>query len=216
MRKRLAVALLALATASGCGVTQAVRPIGRGGLRAELSLGGPLFDNVGVAIPVPHALVGARYGVLDRLDVHARWNAMLVAFGLFGMDAGASGLILEQHGFFPAIGGGVLATLVTDGRDANVFPEFTLSVSWDVYRGSLVYFGMTNFYEFAPRFRYHPALFVGGRWQATPRFGVALELKWIDFHEDSSFGPVGYVSPGNLGAFSVLLGFDFDILEAGR
>jgi hypothetical protein len=217
MRGQGAVAALAVVAASaGCGTTQAVRPIGQGGLRAELSLGGPLFGDLGVPIPMPIALVGARYGVIDRLDVHARWNVLLAAFGAFGMDAGASGLILQQHGFFPALAGGVLATLVTDGQDTNVFPELTLSLSWDVHRGSLVYLGLTNFYELAPQFRYHPAIFVGGRWQATRRFGATVELKWISPHEDSTFGPVGYVSPGGLGAFSVLLGFDFDILEARR
>jgi len=216
MRGLGAVAVVAAIAATSCGVTQAIRPIGRGALRAELSLGGPLFDNVGVAMPMPMVLVGARYGVLDRMDVHARWNGLLAGFGAFGMDAGVTGLILEQRGAFPAVGGGALFTLVTDGQDTNVYPEFTLSLSWDVYRGSLVYLGLTNFYELAPTFIYHPAIFVGGRWQATRRFGVTLELKWISPHMDNTYGPVGYVSPGGLGAFSILLGFDFDILEASR
>lgn len=202
------------ALATGCGVTQSVRPLGRGGLRAELSLGGPLVD-IGVVTPLPVALVGARYGLLDRLDVHARWNATLAAFGTFGMDAGASGLLLEQRGWVPALSAGALLTLVTDARDTNVFPELTVVASWDVHRGSLVYFGLTNFYQLGPTFRYHPAPFVGGRWQATRRFGVSLEAKWISPHRDSSYGPVAYVAPGGLGGLSILLGFDFDILRGG-
>ncbi|MBW2278700.1 MAG: hypothetical protein JRF63_14510 [Deltaproteobacteria bacterium] len=66
--------LLALTQAAACTTTHTVRTVGQGNVGIETSLGGPMFTNLGAPIFAPNLFVGARYGVLQDLDVSAAYN----------------------------------------------------------------------------------------------------------------------------------------------
>jgi hypothetical protein len=70
----MTVLLVALANAAACTTTHTVRTVGQGNFGVEASFGGPMFTNLGGAIPMPNLFVGGRYGVLDDLDVSAAYN----------------------------------------------------------------------------------------------------------------------------------------------
>lgn len=65
---------LLLALATGCTATFPVRSVGQQNLAMEASVGGPLTTALGPALPIPNSYVGARYGVLDDLDLSAQYN----------------------------------------------------------------------------------------------------------------------------------------------
>lgn len=71
------VALLALGGAS-CSTTRALRPVGEKKFQVGGSLGGPLFTNLGAAIPAPLFNVYGRYGLTDRLTLEAGLNPTVV------------------------------------------------------------------------------------------------------------------------------------------
>ncbi|MBI5481618.1 MAG: hypothetical protein HY906_22365 [Deltaproteobacteria bacterium] len=47
----------------GCAYPYTVRTVGAGETALHASVGGPLFDNLGAAIPIPAVVVGAQHGV---------------------------------------------------------------------------------------------------------------------------------------------------------
>ncbi len=57
-----------------CTATNQVRTVGKGKTGLEITLGGPMFTNLGAPIPIPNLFVGARYGLRQDLDLAAYYN----------------------------------------------------------------------------------------------------------------------------------------------
>ncbi|MFM2153781.1 MAG: hypothetical protein RL199_2216, partial [Pseudomonadota bacterium] len=95
--------LLAVATTLGaCSAVRSVRPVGAGRLAGGASIGGPLFTNLGGAIPTPVVTAFGRYGLDERTDVDVGLSPPIV--GAAGLDVGVSRLILDEQGSWrPAV-----------------------------------------------------------------------------------------------------------------
>lgn len=98
--KRLVGTLCAL-WCVGCMAARNVRPVGEGRMSAGLSVGGPMFTNLGGAIPTPLMTAYGRYGVNDTTDLDFGLSLPIVA--AVGVDVGMAKLLLEERGARPAL-----------------------------------------------------------------------------------------------------------------
>lgn len=206
---------------SGCFAARNVRPVGRGHVAAGLSVGGPLFTNLGGAIPTPLATAYGRYGVTDTTDVDL--GVTFPTTRAMGLDAGASHQVLAQHGGVPAVSiGGRLDLWVnpygfTGKRDSNgvpyrldpaLFEEVYAYPSWQLGEHVLGYVGLDLFAQ-AEHAIVRPSLVAGAEWRPRRSFGLQLELDQIAFLTDQTASTVSYLGPAHHGALAVQLGFNF-------
>lgn len=215
------VVLLAVFAGTGCFAARGVRPVGEGRLAAGLSVGGPLFTNLGGAIPTPLATGFVRYGLTGRTDLDV--GLSLPVAGAAGLDAGASHLLLEQDGLRPAVtlGGrlncwanvyGLAGRKDANGRPfavgARLFEEGYGYASWKPGERSLVYAGLDLFAQLEHA-TLRPTLLAGVEWRPARLFGLQLEIKQMAFTTNQRFATVDFLGPGDFGAFAVDLGFNF-------
>lgn len=220
LRSCLVVLALAGLASAGCSTTRSVRPVGEGRFGGGLSVGGPVFTNLGAPIPTPLVSVFGRYGVGPKTDVDVGLHLPVIRS--VGLDVGASHLVLEPAGFVPAVmvGGrlyfyGNVAALTgprTDGGTfgfaPRVYEEVQATASWEPTPQVLLWAGLNVFAQVETA-SFRPSLLAGLEFKPIPEFGVALELKQMSFLENQQFAVVDFIGPGNFGAFAVMLGFRY-------
>ncbi len=221
-RQRLLTTLVVAALASaGCFAARGVRPVGKGKLAAGLSLGGPLFTNLGGAIPTPLVTGYARYGVTEATDVDV--GITLPTTRTMALDAGASHQLFGQSGGVPAVSVGGRLNLwanpygLVGKKDSNgipfaldpeLFEEAYSYASWDLGRATLGYVGLDLFAQLQDAI-VRPSLLAGVEWRPTPLFGVQLQLEQMAFLSNQKFSTVSFIGPSNYGALALQLGFNF-------
>lgn len=198
-----------------CAANHGVRPVGKGNVAATGSFGGPVIEAFGGPFPMPLTTLGVRYGISDRSDVHASVHPSLAGmFGLIGVDAGASYLVAPQLGARPAVlvdgtllvvGGDTVEGEPEGGVGAFMGASVLSSWAWGK-RDNLVYAGGELFLQPRP-WQLYAAPLVGNRFQLTRRFGLALELKWVDPWLQTEDLTVNFYSPRKYGAVTVHAGF---------
>lgn len=204
-----------------CSTTRSVRPVGEGKMSAGLSIGGPLFTNLGGAIPVPVTTLFGRYGLTEKTDLDFGLQVPVIAS--IGVDAGASHLLLDQEGLRPAVmAGGRLHVhanpLAIVGRDnpnggdyslgVRVFEELHANASWRLGQRSLVWVSFVVFAQ-VEELIFRPAIGVGVEWRPVSLFGLTVEARQMAFLTNQHFAAVSFIGPADLGAFAIQLGFNF-------
>lgn len=196
----------------GCLPSHAGRTLGKGALQAEVGLGGPIFNNLGAPIPMPSLPVGARYGLVDGLDVSGHINPLtFVVGGFLTADAQATFALVgdgQRRGFHMATSTG-LGLLTDFSQMARVSPLFDLAMSY-------------GFSKVAPFAGTELILDVwGGAIIWNPFIGLEVDLGrttvslagvWFNAGFDTSSTPLEWVSPGDRGAIGVLLGLKLGLL----
>lgn len=227
LRSLLLISLLALSVPQviGCSATRGVRPVGKGNGAVGLSLGGPVVKNLGVPIPAPMLSTFGRYGVGERTDLD--FGIYFPVVSTFGVDFGASHLLLEQKGGRPAIsaGGRVLLfgdALAFSGRKSpntgernpfsfRAFEELYANVSWVVADQLTLWTGLDLFAQIE-ELKVHPSLRAGLEWRPSKKMwapGIVLETSYLAFLQDQGFEVVDYMGIAGYGAFGVHLGLNF-------
>ena len=202
---------------SACSTTHGVRPLGKGVVEANASLGGPITQVFGAPIPLPLTTVGATVGLTPTTDVHAAIHPTgLIMFGVFAADAGASQQVLENEGARPRLMGDLTLIVAGGDRDPDVGnaggvtaflqPSFTASWDWGKAKQCSVYTGITAFIQPADDVNVLGGIYVGNRF-GIKKSHVDVELKWLDPWEDNTPIVPEFASPGNLGAFEVQFGY---------
>lgn len=200
--------LTASLLAGGCGLTTHVRPVPKGALVAEASVGGPIAL-VGAPVPLPLTSVGASYGLHERLAVHGHLQPTPLLLGVLGADAGLTGLLLEEEGWRPALAATGQGYVYTDfGRTAAWwFADASLTASWLLDGRWLPYATLTG-----------QADFLNGLVTVAPGVGAQVLLgPWALQAEARLYAPtrrtdvsaVPYVSAGGRGAFGLVLGASY-------
>lgn len=120
------VAMLALT--QGCAGQNLSRTVGKGNGEVHASLGGPFFERLGPAIPVPNVNVGGRYGVHEIVDVDASVNLLAAAYGILAIDAAAVIQLLRVPKRLAFSATGRLHTFgdLDDAPGFRAYPEFGL------------------------------------------------------------------------------------------
>ncbi len=221
IRFGLPLVVLAAVASAGCFAARGIRPVGQGKLAAGLSVGGPLFTNLGGAIPTPLVTGYARYGVTDRTDVDA--GLTIPTTRAMAIDAGASHEILAQKGGVPAVDLGGRLNLwfnpegVAGAKDSNgvafkldpeVFEEVYGYASWKLGRKTLGYVGLDLFAQVQDAI-FRPSVLAGVEWRPVRLFGLQLQLEQMAFLTNQQDSIVSFLGPGHYGALAVQLGFNF-------
>lgn len=203
---------------SGCSTVHGVRPIGKGKVAVEGTLGGPMTKVFGAYIPLPLTTVGATYGLDDRTDVHAALHPTAAAVaGVAAIDAGVSRELVAWQGARPrvmadatAIGAGGDATSAGPEGGFALFLQPTVTASWDwgKARRQSFYTGLTGFSQIVPTPHLLGAWVLGNRF-AVKRTSLTTELKWIAPYASSEPIVPEFVSPGSQGAVSFQLGLGY-------
>lgn len=202
-----------------CSTVHGVRPLGKGGVAVEGSLGGPVTEVWGKPIPLPISTVGAAVGVTETTDVHAAWHSSAFAFfGLPGADVGVSQQLLAQKGARPrvmadltlvGIGGDVADEGSEGGFRLFVQPTATAAWDWGKQGRHAVYGSLTSFVQPFPDVHALGAVAIGNQWGLGRVARVTTEVKWIQPWASSDPLAPEYVAPGRLGAVSANLGLGF-------
>lgn len=205
--------ILVASLGTGCALSHGVRPIGEKKVAIDASLGGPIADYMGGKKPLPLSMLGVTYGLTDKTNLHGGlYPSSLAMFGLFGLEVGASHLVVEPEGAVPALM--VDGTLVTfagnmaDGPPDGGFGAFlqtSLMASWAYSdREHLIYTGPEFVTQPMP-FRSIPGWTLGHRFNAG-RWGIGTELGWLAPFWDNLPPVVEYAGIGGRGALTVNLG----------
>lgn len=206
--------LLALLLCLSCSATRSVRPVGKGRMSTALSVGGPLFVNLGPPLPVPLPVLSARYGVTNRTDVDV--GIILPIVPTLALDAGAATLVLTPTRLRPAImaGGRVTVVGALPGYGAaRVLLEAHSTASWNLSTRLLGYGGADVLVE-TRRGGVQPTAILGVSY-AVPSSGLTLsaEGRWLAIAKPSSDLSVRYVSFFGHGAAGVMMAvsYTFDV-----
>lgn len=220
-----AMAIVASGALTGCSATRGVRPVGKGNTAVGLSVGGPFFRNLGAPMPVPLISAHARHGVGERTDIDFGLHAPLI--GAFGVDAGASYLLVDQNGARPAlsVGGRALLwanALTLTGKDnpntgegypfsVRVFEQAYANVSWRFGEQLTVWTGLDLFAQIE-RLQVLPSIVAGVEWRPSKKAwipGITLEAKHLALLSNQQFEVVDFIGIGGYGAFGLQVGFNF-------
>ncbi len=215
-----ALLLLPLAL-TACSTIHGVKPVGRGVIRPELSVGGPITQVYGAPIPIPLSQLGATYGLDDKTDLHAAWHTSAASFyNLFGADVGASRELLEWAGVRPRLMADLtVLTFAGDNEPGGspggfrlfVQPTVTGSWDWGKHKRETVYVSLTALFQPFPKLHLVPALAVGNEWALGKRLSLTTEFKWISFYKSNLPVVPDYYGPGNIGALGFNLGLGYAI-----
>lgn len=177
---------LLLVALVACAPRAPARTLGRGHAEVATSVGGPLFGDLGITIPLPMASVGGRYGVGDRLDVIGHAQVAAAAYGVAGGDLGVTYQLYRATSV--AVAATARASVFTDGSATRIYPEAAIvgDRRWG-NRWSLIY-GVTTLVQPSPP-RDKPRAFVAFNAGAESRVGagtLVIDLAWISPWEDST------------------------------
>ena len=213
-RRILLLAALTLAATSGCASRHLARTVGAGNGEARVSVGGPLFDNLGAPIPMPNVALGGRYGVADGWDLDGNVSLLAAAVGVAYLDAGVvRQLLVQERG--AALSASARANLFlgnSDGLAVRVYPEVGLHGELPLGASATVFGGGTAWISFTPPEGKSPVMvtpYLGASWRfSEQRRGgpeISLQLGWVSPWMDSS--SVVRWQPKGHGAITALLGF---------
>jgi hypothetical protein len=212
-----------------CTAAQSPRTIGKGTTAVGLSVGG-LYTHIaeGVDIPLPYPVLEGRYGVSDTLDVHAGTHLLLDAFGNIQFDLGATYLLLPERGSDHSAVSvtGKVMTFINPGAPLLLLPEAILTFSNRfrksifLYGGLDVVLGAKGDSDGASReVQVIATPFMGLQLPVRNRLHTSLEFGWVAPYINTEDAVVRFPLPGQpeggAGAFSVKLGFSYQIKKKG-
>ncbi|MGQ0507779.1 MAG: hypothetical protein ACT4TC_20955 [Myxococcaceae bacterium] len=199
-------AALVATLSSACGHVTHVRPTPKGQLDVQAAAGGP-FVKIGPVLPLPLSTVGASYGVHEKVDVHAHVHLTSLAFGVGGLDVGATYLPLAERGWIPAVSLTGRLYGFTDLQSARPYLEVGAAGSYFFGERFLTYLALNTLVQF---FGAPPLWSVAvGEEVRLGHFGVALEARWFSPTHNITFNTVEWVGLGGQGALGIVLGLRY-------
>lgn len=213
---------LAILLTTGCGALNTARPLDPGQHRVGVTGGGAVLTSLGAPIPLPNIIIEGQSGlspIQDRpLDVHYGINATAGAFGILGLHAGTSHLLLKQNGSRPSLS--VMERVhfynnwLDSTKDASVRKGFLLNqvdltASWNVSK-HLGYVGIANYIDVAdPELTLAP--FAGLQIDTNRKLFLQLEGRYLAANRqpdvvDVTFATLGYGALSVTGSIGVAFG----------
>jgi hypothetical protein len=192
-----------------CATSHFARPLGRGNVVGQASLGGPLVEVSGAPIAAPILDLGAGYGASDRWDVFARADVTAAVYGTLHVEPGAAfHPIVREAGLVPTVTLAGSAHLLTDFHDARVGPQLSAIAAWRLgaRHRHLLYVGADAGTLVPGRVRVLAGPLAGAEVRVGGRAGLVLEAKWLSAWYDVAPLAPTWISPGDHGYLSILLG----------
>lgn len=192
-----------------CGASQPVRVLPAGSTTITASVGGPVVPETSPIGFAPSVLLGAAHGVTDELTMHASVHALMAVFGVAGLDLGASFRVWHQQGAMPELTASAQATMFVDCTpfgDPRLYPDASVTASWDVSDGWLAYAGSHGTLQ-ASDGTFFLSPFLGMQIPLTTRWAVQVEGMWQAANVRTEHGIFeGGSSIGSTGSIGMFLG----------
>ena len=200
---------LLLIVLAGCGAASPVRVLEKDQTAITGSIGGPIVPSSSPIGFIPYVTGGVAHGVLDDLTVHANLHALMSAYAVLGLDAGASYRVYKGNGAVPEITVGARALFFTDFRALNtsrIYPDLHANLSWEVAERTLLYGGAHVTFQWSPG-----ATFVspnaGILFPVSNAVSLQAELIWQAANVNTQYGVFsGQSSIGGTGSFGGFVG----------
>ncbi|MFC1476710.1 hypothetical protein ACFL5S_01970 [Fibrobacterota bacterium] len=214
-----------------CTATRQVRTIGKGNKGMEVTLGGPLFTNLGPPLPMPNFFIGGRYGLLQDLDIAVHYNLTAPIIPGIPLDL-ITGIYwvpiqpgIRRQENSPdkgwGVGGSFALQWITDFKSGFVaLPAFELAGGWR-YKWINPFVGMAlglNFYrphDNTPFVQVNP--FLGTEFIIGDRAGLSVKCTFFDIAYNLYGAQVDWVyvvddteEDRKYGVFGIALGFSWD------
>ncbi len=200
----------------GCATSTPVRPLGRGRSTLNIDVGGPLVKALGTKLATPILTIGGAYGLSDRYEATARIDATAAAYGVLHVEPGvAYHPLVRDAGWVPTVTLAGSVHLLTDFQATRVAPLATATAAWTVASRHVVYAGANLATVFGSPTRIIVGPLVGGEFRVG-NAGLALEAKWLAPYYDVGPTAPTWLSPGDRGFLSLLLGFHYYFEEGAR
>ncbi len=208
----------------GCSVSRGVKPLPKGAGAFQMSMGGPISKDLPtpIAFVVPITTVGYAHGITDRTSIHGAIHPSgLAAFGVFGMDVGATTLLAEGAGARPRfmLDGDVVLMSGdnTSGEPkggTRLFPNVEVVGAWDVGNHA-IYTGVNQLLQPFPSVRYHVTPLVGTMLTAK-RVDFQIEYKWMAPAARNAWTTAEFVGPFGQGASAIQVGLGVRLGKEGK
>ena len=220
-----------------CTTTHSARTVGKDNLGLEASLGGPITTSLGAPIPIPNLFLGARYGLLDDLDISVNYNLTApiipgivldlqtelhwipIQPGLGAQKENPADKKSTKNGF--SAGGSIGAAWMTDFKSGLiVIPYLDLVAGWriswfSIFLGTEV--GLHFFRPFEQTDVLYLSPYVGFEFFPTEKVGLSLRATWYDITHNAYGSQVDWIYMGQdqnekkaYAPFGVSLGFSYD------
>ncbi len=200
--------LCAAALLPGCGHASPIRPVPKGELQLQATMGGPVAS-WGVPFPAPHLSAGASYGLTDRLDASAHVHLSPLLAGVGGIDVGAGALLLDDRGAIPALTLTGRAYGFTNLQGVAAYLDGTATLSWRLMGERLwPYAACTVFAQLADAPIVAPAV---GALYWIDQTGLQLEAQWIQPGLPTGNQAIPWVGLAGQGALSVVMSVRFKL-----
>lgn len=205
------ISLLAVVTTiiASCSSVQPIRVLEKDTYAITGSMGGAFIPEKSPAGIVPYLTAGGAHGVTEDLTMHGHVHVLMAAFGVAGIDYGASYRALRQDGSFPevTIGGQLLMfTKLSSEPNPRVYPNITANASWEVGDQSLLYTGSHLTYQFNNS-KVFVSPFIGYQFPVSKTFDLQIEGTWQAINHNTSAGVFeGLSSINGMGSYGFFIG----------
>jgi len=193
----------------GCSAVQPVRVLEKGASAITASLGGAVVPGSSPTGIIPYLTSGYAYGVSDNVTLHGRAHLTVAAFGVAGVDLGASMRAMAQDGALPEVTfGAQLIGFASLARSApaRLYPNLTANASWSVGERSLAYVGTHATVQPNPM-RTLVSPLAGYQFPISDAVRLQIEAIWQASNVNTRNGVFeGESSIGGNGSFGIYLG----------
>ncbi len=205
-----------------CGPSRWIEPLPVGEKEAQVSLGGPVFTNLGAPIPVPLLSMGMAKGNTENLTSYGAFHLTSLIYGNIHMEGGALYGMRDYQKDSPLAPGlslGVSVHFATNiDESARLWPQVDFNSYWKFGEKShLTYFGITNWLEIHNRTNEEtverpPWLIspqAGFRFKMKNGASLGIESKFITPRISNAESAVDYFSfSPDFGAMGIFLSFN--------
>ncbi len=202
---------------TGCSSLRQVRPLELGEHKVSLDLGGALFDNLGIPLPMPLVSVDYQYGLTRDITVGGAVHITPIIFGLIGMiELNSLYGVLYQKGAVPGVSLHLNALLMYDFAGSfTALPELGAVAYWDLSQKVRVYTGVSTLVDFYPKTAdlpkdntLIPSIIIGSEF-IFDRFDITVEVRYVHPGGSNTGKAVSFVGLGDQGAIAPYLGFSY-------
>lgn len=194
---------------ASCSSVQPVRVLEKDAYVATGSLGGAFLPSKSPAGILPYITVGGAHGVTDNLTMHGHAHVLLAAFGVAGIDYGASYRALHQDGAVPEVtvsGQLLMFAKLSSEPNPRVYPNLSANASWKVGEQSLIYTGSHATIQFSNG-DVLVSPFVGYQFPVSKTFDLQIEGIWQAANRNTSAGVFeGLSSINGTGSYGFYIG----------
>lgn len=194
---------------SSCSSVQPVRVLEKDTYVATGSLGGAFLPEKSPAGILPYLTVGGAHSVTDDVTMHGHLHLLLAAFGVAGLDYGASYRALRQDGAVPEVTVGaqlLMFAKVSSEPNPRVYPNLTANASWKVGEQSLIYTGSHATIQFSNGDVF-VSPFIGYQFPLNKTFDLQIEGTWQAANRNTSAGVFeGLSSINGTGSYGFYIG----------